>query len=993
MMKRKRCFIAVLVAVCLTVVVPASAFAAGATLPVTVGDAAAAQIDVSWFAENPDEDEYQINSAAQLRGLAALVNGTACDAEGKGIPAQSFEGVTVHQAASIDLSDTEYTLVVPSGYIVYEWTPIGTQEHPFAGTFQGAGREIRGLYLTEQVQNAGLFGFCSSTSSIEGVHLSAEGGASVSATSETSQIRNVGSLVGYTAGHVSGCSSDVTVRIESTGTQAATVEIPHVVRCIGGVAGYVQGNLSNCTFSGTVDVQVASDAAAPDTSSESLCVGDSIGGVVGRFGEPASHGSISGCRNEGTVFTRTTGAAAADRFGTTTYANLFHVGGIVGYSNGSIFDCTNGSYHAFLGTTTGTVSTSSLDVPDGAPLNNRGADQVGGICGGLRSVSDDPERYNDGDPYDPMTVSNCHNVGHVTGSVACGGIVGETGVYCTITSCSNGIAGDTSQTAGKIISARWNKPFSAGIVGETRGGNVNYCANYAEIRNIQTGYYMAGICGALFVSDDYPDVTPELYACLNVGGVYTINTADAVEYREAGLVGQNEGYVHDSVCQDGCVPYHGNALIGASDWGMWNNLEVRSASDVQTSQTAAFLNARAAQNQNWDRYWFVNGSGYPVLSMWENLGEDDRTLLARESIASVEEIAPAPYVGAAGGSLPTLSVTLTDGTVLVQNADFYVLPQAGAVNISSGKDYLASIVGLGMYRGTVENCAQYSIGATCLEDAHMVVDPMSYNGGRVVFPQNLQVLMGTSAIDSSEYNYVIYSRHVTNTSVKTGASGNTVAFDSLGYISFDANGSDKVPVSTMSAEQINAETRAYWLWDRKGELISNSAGEVYYTTTSGGGTAGMPFGDGTESCVSHRSGTPAGFVVQVCANEDSPVLTGSCIGNYEIKTLNLVRDCTFEGVQVQGKTWYWDADAQSFFEVDDQGQRIQGMPSAVFAGQSVAPAATISNTLADGGTYTLVEDEDYRVFLGDPEVESDYRNRNVTDYESPEKQRACVTNV
>ena len=81
---------------------------------------------------------YTLNSAADLAGLASVVNAGT----------DSFEGDIIKLARNIDLS-------------AYMWEPIGTSTNPFKGSFDGGGFTISGMKVdNKNVSNAysGLFG-------------------------------------------------------------------------------------------------------------------------------------------------------------------------------------------------------------------------------------------------------------------------------------------------------------------------------------------------------------------------------------------------------------------------------------------------------------------------------------------------------------------------------------------------------------------------------------------------------------------------------------------------------------------------------------------------------------------------------------------------------------------------------------------------------------------------------------------------------------------
>lgn len=101
-------------------------------------------IDTSWY--NANEPEFKINTAAQLAGLAALVNGTAKDAGNNSIAAVNFSRKTIKLTADIDLNSKE-------------WTPIGNgnSSRAFFGTFDGNGSTISGLNVPD-TNAPGLFG-------------------------------------------------------------------------------------------------------------------------------------------------------------------------------------------------------------------------------------------------------------------------------------------------------------------------------------------------------------------------------------------------------------------------------------------------------------------------------------------------------------------------------------------------------------------------------------------------------------------------------------------------------------------------------------------------------------------------------------------------------------------------------------------------------------------------------------------------------------------
>ena len=241
------------------------------------------EADIDWYVGNKDEKTYTLRTAAEMFGFAALVNGTAKDKNGSKI-SENFNDKTVELDNDIDLSG-------------YSWTPIGLGNGPvFQGTFDGGGHRIKGLFVTSNMQYAGLFGYLKG-GTVQKVQV--EG--SIDATYTSGGNFFVGGIVGYLegAGTVSNCLSKVDVTATSSNKAVSA----------GGVVGFaVSGSKINlCWNEGSVQVT-------------GVVVGSAVGGVVGgaatatncaNFGAVTSNcatggiaGSInkaSNCYNLGTV--------------------------------------------------------------------------------------------------------------------------------------------------------------------------------------------------------------------------------------------------------------------------------------------------------------------------------------------------------------------------------------------------------------------------------------------------------------------------------------------------------------------------------------------------------------------------------------------------------------------------------------------------------------------------------------------------------------------
>ena len=322
--------------------------------------------DTKWYTEATEgTTEFTISTAAQLAGLAVLVNGTA-EGYSSGV---TFQGKTITLGDSINLSGKE-------------WTPIGNSNtKQFQGTFDGQGNTVSKLYININNNSiiparVGLFGYVGTSGKVQNLNVTGE--VTASSGSSNGSVYT-GGVVGDTNGAtVENCSFSGTVKGESSSSG---------ISYIGGVVGSADSTaVKNCSNAGTVTASTSNRASIY------------AGGVVGS----ASSATVENCYNTGTV--SSTGGASVSQ----------GAGGVVGYvSSGDVNNCYN----------TGNVSAQSVSAmsfaggvvgdTNGATVRNcyntgkvtasatdaSGTSYAGGVAGRFFSKTE---------------VSSCYNTGKVT---------------------------------------------------------------------------------------------------------------------------------------------------------------------------------------------------------------------------------------------------------------------------------------------------------------------------------------------------------------------------------------------------------------------------------------------------------------------------------------------------------------------------------------------------------------------------------------------------
>ena len=353
---------------------------------------------------------YQISTADQLKLFRDIVNGTDGQTQNRGACAVLTNDIVLNDGTFAE--DGSYT-PGPSGAALTEWSPMGVSNSTYAGTFDGAGHTIQGLYCNSNSQAPGLFGYIAGAT-IQDVRVTghfnadkAEHSGCIVAYAQNSRITGCVSTASINGRHSFQSSTGGIVGIADSSTQVSDCINYGTVKCItsesnatdaGGIVGWLAGssNITNCSNFGTV-IGLTDDSHTPPIY---------VGGIVGF----AWTKSISDCYNTGAVRINEQGNSSATQgaggiagfagfndtypvqisncynVGSVTAANAnAMLGGIVGwsgYDSVAITNCyyltgTAGQVYGYgKATVTATTEKSAFDFGNGTVLalliNNRG---------------------------------------------------------------------------------------------------------------------------------------------------------------------------------------------------------------------------------------------------------------------------------------------------------------------------------------------------------------------------------------------------------------------------------------------------------------------------------------------------------------------------------------------------------------------------------------------------------------------------------------------
>ena len=245
-------------------------------------------VDVSWY--DKDKDTYVLTDAKDFYGFREVSTYT------------NFEGKTVKLGGNITVnSETLDGNTVP---VYSEWVPIG-QRYLFAGTFDGQGCTISGIYSKRDTGYMGLFSTIPVGITIKNFYLK---NSYFESTSTDTDVSRIGSIVGDLRGNLEGVYSNAIVVSNGANQVGGLV----------GIANYqdltheTTVNIKNCWFDGKV--------IGLGTAYQLGGIAGSIGRGSGDFTASKSIINFTNCLMSGDIINEGTG----------TYQ---YTGGIFGDSN------------------------------------------------------------------------------------------------------------------------------------------------------------------------------------------------------------------------------------------------------------------------------------------------------------------------------------------------------------------------------------------------------------------------------------------------------------------------------------------------------------------------------------------------------------------------------------------------------------------------------------------------------------------------------------
>jgi filamentous hemagglutinin family protein len=436
----------------------------------------------------------------------------------------------------------------------------------FTGSLEGMGCEISGLNINRtgagtDAYNVGLFTVLLENASVKNLHLT---------NSTITGKSSVGGIAGVNYGTISNVTNSTDINANDDSSMSSSN--------MGGIVGMNWGILENVVNTGSITADSSVGGIAGTNGGGDLHGNSHIGVINNAKNEAAI--TANGERTGGIVGTNGSNAIITNSVNTgeITGGSVSNVGGISGWNEGSIQNCTNDaviniSVGSNIGGIAGTNFTHAEILDSHNKQEVKGADHVGGIAGlnqwligGENGSSNSGSVTGTGDYVGGIagansnarnTIENCNNSGDVSGASYVGGIAGTN---------SNAFTTEESRISGS------NNSGSVTGTGNYIGGIVGY-NNYngtsekkAVIENCtNSGAANKKISGVGYVGGIVGYNTGNIYDVTN-----NINVNSSGNYA-GGIVGQNNGVISNSdnnigAINTGCVTgvYYIGGIAGYS---------------------------------------------------------------------------------------------------------------------------------------------------------------------------------------------------------------------------------------------------------------------------------------------------------------------------------------------------------------------------------------------------------------------------------------------
>lgn len=578
--------------------------------------------DTSWYENNKDATEFSIGTAAELAGLAALVNGTAKDTEGNPIAAVNFSGKTIKLTADIDLNNQV-------------WTPIGNENDldvklAFSGTFNGDGYTVSGLNVPD-TYCPGLFGQISTSAKVQNLIVK----GSVTGGDEAFEIwGEAAGVAAYNDGYIQNCGFYGTVTDSSDGLVTAY----GVTGSLGG------GTVKNCWY-----------FKEAGSGADDVCGGTATNCVIISSTEPMTTGKLetlqANAPDTGKVWswTETEGAAyptLIDSPKTITMQPVFPNCTAVVSANGTALTAANGYTYEVEEDAVITVSDNS-DTLYYAASEGEKAYTAGGNSANLTKLesgttfnkNDLPKTYYYGTEEDFKLLAAWNSALGRNGNTATVATADQLKALARmVNSGKDSMTGKTITLGANIVwdGSDWTpigtevNPFEGTFTGYSRSGG------YAAISGLSDDLF--GVVDNSKTKIQYVTIsggTGRLVNTLKSGTVENCMSTAKVTGAGGGLVGTSTGtgtvknsYYYNAesrnivaVSGDGTITncYY---LADTSKWGQTGDTGARTEAEFKAGRVTWELNGKdAVYRYNVTTYWSMGENDLPCLETYNAVYE------------------------------------------------------------------------------------------------------------------------------------------------------------------------------------------------------------------------------------------------------------------------------------------------------------------------------------------------------------------------------------